>query len=51
MRELQGVGVQLKEQKIVDRRKTGGVTHSAPVEESGPSSGEAASEETLEIAK
>ena len=51
MRELQGVGVQLKEQKIVDRRKTGAVTHSAPVEESSPSSGEAASEETLEIAK
>src|SRR5213078_3025867 len=47
MRELQGVGVQLKEQKIVDRRKTSGADR-APQPPAAEASGRAS--ESLEVA-
>ena len=50
MRELQGVGVQLKEQKIVDNRKGQAPHLSRETDEVAPGSG-ARSAETVEMAK
>ena len=51
MRELQGVGVQLKEQKIVDHRKTGPASGPTQAPEGDRSDQDASAAETLELAK
>ena len=51
MRELLGVGVQLKEQKIVDHRKTGPASGPTQAPEGDRSDQDASAAETLELAK
>ena len=51
MRELQGVGVQLKEQKIVDNRKTAPGPSLTRLADDVPSEPDAPSAETIALAK
>ena len=51
MRELQGVGVQLKEQKIVDHRKAGQAPGPARQRDEVPAGPEDRSAETVEMVK
>jgi len=51
MRELQGVGVQIKEQKIVDHRKPESGSRPTPPPEGDQSEPDARPSETLELAK